>query len=199
MILQVTKEQAGFLTRKDPILGELIQKVGLFHMEAKDDIFISIVECIIGQMLSAKAAATIQGRFENVVGPVTPKNILATSDEAIRACGISFNKISYIKGLAKSVHEGTTSFDTYARLSDMDVITELRKIKGVGLWTAEMIAMFTLGRLDIFSYDDVALKNGIIKIHHLKSMTKKRFETYRKRYHPYASIAALYYYHANDH
>ena len=199
MILQVTDAQASFLTKKDPTLGELIQKVGLIHMEAKDDIFISIVECIIGQMLSAKAAATIQARFEKVVGPVTSSNILATSDESIRKCGISYSKISYIKGLAKSVHEGTLSFDTFSKLSDMDVITELRKIKGVGLWTAEMIAMFTLGRLDIFSYDDVALKNGIMKIHQLKSMTKKRFAAYRKRYYPYASVAALYYYHANDH
>ncbi|MCX5774951.1 MAG: DNA-3-methyladenine glycosylase 2 family protein [Firmicutes bacterium] len=199
MILQVTEAQASFLTKKDPVLGELIHKVGLIHMEGKDDIFVSIVECIIGQMLSAKAAATIQARFEKAVGPVTPANVLATSDDAIRKCGISYSKISYIKGLSKSVHEGTLSFDGYSALSDMDVLSELRKIKGVGLWTAEMIAMFTLGRLDIFSYDDVALKNGIIKVHHLKSMTKKRFAQYRKRYHPYASIAALYYYHANDH
>lgn len=73
------------------------------------------------------------------------------------------------------------------------------KIPGVGKWTAEMIAMFSLGRLNIFSYDDVALKNGILKIHcELKTLSKTRFEKLKKLYSPFCSVAALYYYHAND-
>ena len=74
----------------------------------------------------------------------------------------------------------------------------IENIKGVGRWTAEMVVEFTLGRLNIFSYYDVALKNGIMKAHSYKSLSKNRFEILRKKYSPYCSVASLYYYALND-
>ena len=83
-------------------------------------------------------------------------------------------------------------------LSDNEIINYLRQIKGVGLWTAEMISLFSLGKNNIFSYDDVALRNGIMKAKGFKTLSKKRFEMLRKKYSPYCSFASLYFYKVND-
>ena len=84
------------------------------------------------------------------------------------------------------------------KLNDFETIKCLRQIKGVGNWTAEMLALFALGKQNIFSFDDVALRNGIMKSKGFKTLSKKRFEALRKKYSPYCSFASLYFYRFND-
>ncbi len=198
MSLIVTPEIAAFLKKKSPSLGEIIDQVGLMQIKTSGRIFSDLVSCMIGQMISTKAASTIEGRFVDLVKEVTPENILKVEVDSIKACGMSLRKATYIRLLAQRVHEGELNFDAYPTLSDTDLFKALKAIDGIGQWTAEMIAMFTLAREDIFSYDDLALRNGIAKVHHLKKMDKTIFHRYQKKYHPYASYAALYYYHAYD-
>lgn len=120
-------------------------------------------------------------------------------DVEIRKCGISFSKINYIKGFARMVLNNQIDLNSIYQMLDEDVIKYLSKIKGFGRWTAEMIATFSLGRLNIFSFDDVALKAGIMKVHpEFKTLSKVRFERLRRLYSPYCTVAAIYYYHVND-
>ena len=150
-------------------------------------------------MLSNKVADIIQTRFEKLLGDVTPQNVLRIDDDEIRKCGISYSKINYIKGFARMVLNGEIDLASIYDMSDEEIIKYLTKIKGVGKWTAEMIATFSLGRLNIFSFDDVALRAGIMKVHtEFKSLSKTRFERLKKLYSPYCTVAAIYYYHVND-
>lgn len=187
-----------YLKSKDTVFEMLFNKYGYARLERNANIFESIVSNIIGQQLSNKVKQVIYNRFISLVKTVTPENILNTDKELIRQCGISYSKISYIKELSENVLSGKYDFNNLNKLNDEDLIKELCKIKGVGKWTAEMLALFSLGRENIISYDDVALRNGIIKAKGYKSLSKQRFEQLKKKYSPYCSIASLYFYAHND-
>lgn len=187
-----------YLKSKDTVFEMLFNKYGYARLERNANIFESIVSNIIGQQLSNKVKQVIYNRFISLVKTVTPENILNTDKELIRQCGISYSKISYIKELSENVLSGKYDFNNLNKLNDEDLIKELCKIKGVGKWTAEMLALFSLGRENIISYDDVALRNGIIKAKGYKSLSKQRFEQLKKKYSPYCSYASLYFYAHND-
>lgn len=179
-------------------MAELVGHFGHLKKGMNEDIFSALVTSIVGQMLSNKVAEIIVGRLVAILGGISPENILAKDTDTIKSCGISRRKAEYIMALAQEVSEGKYDFSILDDLTDEEVIRYLMKIKGVGRWTAEMIAEFTMGRLDIFSYDDVALQNGIRKAHGFKTLSKQRFEGLRKKYSPYCSVASLYYYALND-
>lgn len=163
-----------------------------------DNVYLAIISNIIGQQLSIKAKKSIYNRFVALLGDVNAENIICTPTEEIRKCGISYSKISYIKEFSNDFLNNKYDFETLNQFNDFELINYLKRIKGVGTWTAEMIALFTLGRENIFSFDDVALKNGIMKAKGYKTLSKKRFESLRKKYTPYCSYASLYFYKLND-
>lgn len=161
--------------------------------------FSFIIFHIIGQMLSNKAAQTIIKRFKALVGEITPSNILSKRDDDIRACGISCSKVDYMKNFSKLVLDDNIRLDELSELDDDEVISRLTSIKGIGRWTAEMISSFSLNRLNIFSYEDAALKSGIMKVHdEFKTLSRNRFNRLKKLYSPYCTVAAIYYYEIND-
>lgn len=192
------KNEMDYISLKDPVMSDLVEHFGHMDKGLTTDIFASLVLHIIGQMLSDKVSRAISSRLFDRIGTITPDNILILNEDDLRAMGISYKKAEYILQLAKDVKDKVLSFDNLSEMSDEEVIAYLVKIKGVGKWTAEMIAEFTLGRLNIFSYDDVALQNGIKKAHGFKTLSKQRFERMRKKYSPYCSVASLYYYALND-
>ena len=198
-MIEYTQEMMDYIKSKDSKLGVFMDKYGFIEIGIDGDVFSSIVSSIISQMLSNKVADIIQTRFEKLLGDVTPQNVLRIDDDEIRKCGISYSKINYIKGFARMVLNGEIDLASIYDMSDEEIIKYLTKIKGVGKWTAEMIATFSLGRLNIFSFDDVALRAGIMKVHtEFKSLSKTRFERLKKLYSPYCTVAAIYYYHVND-
>ena len=197
MIIYGEKE-INYISSKDEVMKDLVMKYGHLEKGQVTDVFESLVLHIIGQLLSNKVSKTIINRFIILVGNITPENVLSTSIDTIRECGISRRKAEYIYSLAKRVYIGDYRFDNLDQMSDEQVIKYLMTIDGVGIWTAEMVTEFTLGRLNIFSYSDVALKNGIVKAHGFKTLSKQRFERLKKKYSPYASVASLYYYAIND-
>lgn len=198
MELQVTKEIYQLLCERDEIFISLGQRFGLIHQQLDDDIFRSITYSIVGQMLSNKAAAVIWARICGQVQIIDPESFVKLGEEKLRSCGISKNKASYILAFSKSVLNKEINLDSIRNLETNEVITKLIKMKGVGQWTAEMIAMFTLGRPNVWSFGDVALKSGIMKAKNYKTLSKKRFDSLKKRYSPYCSYAALYFYRLND-
>lgn len=192
------EEESGYVAGKDPVMKELVERFGRLEISVSGDIFADLVSDIVGQMLSNKVAEVIVGRLRALSGGLTPEKLLAKTAEEIKNCGMSARKAEYILALSKNVKEGKYDFSRLDSMTDGEAIAYLMKIKGVGRWTAEMIAEFSLGRKDIFSYDDMALRNGIVKAHGFKTLSKKRFERLRKKYSPYASVASLYYYRLND-
>lgn len=198
MKLIVTDEIINYLIQKDAKFSILYNLYGKAKLEGPVNIFQSIVSSIIGQQLSIKAKRVIFDRFINTIKEFSPEAIIKTSDTDIRNCGISFAKIKYIKELSQKVINKEYDFENLETLNDEDLIEELRKINGVGIWTAEMLALFTFRRENIFSYSDVALRNGIMKAKGYKTLSQKRFNSLKKRYSPYCSYASLYFYAHND-
>jgi DNA-3-methyladenine glycosylase II len=199
MKLKTTNNIMNYLKNKDEEFSIFEKKYGLIEYDLYDDVFESVVLNIVGQMLSNKAASKIYERLVKICnGKITAENINKVDSEDMRKCGISYSKINYIKEFALRYSNNEYDFSNIIDMTDEEVIKKLREIKGVGLWTAEMLALFTLGRENIFSYDDVALRNGIMKAKGYKTLSKKRFEGLRKKYTPYCSFASLYFYRIND-
>lgn len=198
MRLNITKDSLDYLSRQDAVLGEIIQKYDILDLELRDDLFSSLVSTIIGQQLSNKAADTITARVRQAVGDFTAKNFVSADVSELRKCGVSNQKLSYIIDLADKILSEEIDLESFKCLDDDKLIASLQRIKGIGKWSAEMTALFSLGRMNIFCYEDVALRNAVIKFHNYKTLSPRRFEILRNKYKPYCSIASVYYYHAYD-
>ena len=159
----------------DPKLYEVSLQVQLNEQAKPEDYFVDLVDSIISQQLSGKAAATIFGRFKKLFsnGQITVSKLIKLDDEQIRQAGISYSKIKYIKGIAEEIKNKKLNLENLENLTDGEVIEELIKLKGVGVWTAEMFLMFTLQRDDIFSAGDLGLQNAMIKLYKLKDKPSK--------------------------
>lgn len=168
------KDALRHFKRVDPVIYKVALNLELKELNRPKDYFIDLVESIIGQQLSGKAASTIFNRFVKLFPKdrITADYLLKIPDEKIREAGISFGKIGYIKGIAKAVDDRTLNLNKLDNLSDEEAIEELIKLKGVGRWTAEMFLMFTLLRTDVFSAGDLGLQNAIIKHYKLKEKPK---------------------------
>lgn len=197
-MIQYNKTEMDYLSEKDEVMKQLIQRYGKLNAGHVTDVYTSLVFHIIGQMLSNKVADLLVSRFIDLVGEVAPKAVLSKNIDDIKAIGISSRKVEYILELSKDVQDGKYKFDKFPNMNDEEVITYLMQIRGVGRWTAEMITEFTLDRLNVFSYDDVTLQNGMKKAYGFKTLSRKRFEKYRKKFSPYCSVASLYFYALND-
>lgn len=138
--------------KADPELYKVALLVELDEPIKPEDYFIDLVDSIISQQLSGKAAATIFGRFKKLFPDelITTKQLIKLEDQKIRNAGISFSKIKYIKGIAQAILDKQLDLNKMEALTDGEVIEELIKLKGVGVWTAEMFLMFTLARADVF-------------------------------------------------
>ena len=187
-----TKEEIEYLKSKDKILGEAITIIGDIKREVNPDLFSSLINSIISQQISAKAANTVRNRFDDKFSPINLKKILETKEGEIQSLGMSMRKELYIKNIANQVHSKSLNLESLEKMSDEEVIKRLVQINGIGIWTAEMLMIFSMQRKNILSFGDLAILNGMKKLYHHKEITKKLFEKYKKRYSPYCSIASLY-------
>ena len=180
-----------YLKRKDKKLGEAIDHIGhIYRVDA--DIFQSVVHQIIGQQISNAALATVWGRFRNMVGEVTPQAVLKYQAEELKGLGMSFRKAEYIRNFAEKVCQGELDLEELCQMDDQKVIKTLSSLRGIGVWTAEMLLIFCMQRPDVLSYGDGAILKGMQILYHHRKMDKNLFEKYRKRYSPYGSVASLY-------
>lgn len=177
---------------KDPKLYAYAIRVGQITLEPSTDHFTHLCESIINQQLSEKAGDTIYRRFEKLLkGKITPEYIVRLSDDRLRSCGISLAKVRYIKGLAQSIINKDLSLSKLVSLPDEEVIVSLTKIKGIGLWTAEMFLMFALARPDVFSLGDSGLKRAIEKIYDMKNLKKEKMLNLTKKWAPFRTYACI--------
>ncbi|MBD8942564.1 MAG: DNA-3-methyladenine glycosylase 2 family protein [Clostridiales bacterium] len=185
-------EEIEYLKSKDKILGEVIEKIGHIERVTDTDLFSSVVHHIIGQQISTKAQETIWQRLKDELGEVNAENIYKTDISRLQSLGMSFRKAEYIKDFADKVHSGNFALQDISEMSDEEAIKALASLKGIGVWTAEMILLFCLQRPDIFSFDDLAIQRGLRMVYHHRKIDRKLFEKYRRRFSPYCSVASLY-------
>jgi len=188
----ITEDQRYFLAEKDEIFKKLINVIGKIDNNYIPDPFIALVNSVIYQALSFKACTIIWNRFCNLVGELTPSNLLKISDIEIRNCGISISKIKYIKNIAEAFIKGKIDLN-FDALSNKEIVKELTSIKGVGKWTAQMFLTFGLYRKDIISYSDLAIRRGIEWLYQMDhELTQIEFNELEKKFSPYNTIASLY-------
>ena len=191
-VFPYSEHETTHLTERDPALGGVIRQLGRIEREIEPDLVAALIRSIIAQQISAKAAATVCRRLREMLGGITPQQIAATPAEAIQACGMSMRKAEYIKGIANAALDGRLDARAVARLDDAGVIAALSGLDGVGVWTAEMMLIFSLCRPNVLSWGDFAIRNGIMKLYGLTTLDKKTFAALHARYAPYASVASLY-------
>lgn len=178
--------------RKDLVLRKIIKEYNIEELNGKTDLFQDLIESIINQQLSGKAATTIFNRFKLLFNnkSIEPKQVLKTSDKKIRKCGISYPKIKYIKGVCQAIVNKSLDIKKISSLTDEEVVIELTKLKGVGKWTAEMILIFSLRRPDVFSVGDLGLRNAVSLHYKIDRKNIKRIEEISKKWSPYRSYAS---------
>ena len=184
--------ECSYLRQKDKRLCAVIDRIGHIDRAVDTDLFSSVVHHIIGQQISTKAQATIWCRCQEALGEVNAETILAAGVPNLQSLGMTFRKAEYITDFAEKVHTGAFSLDAVAHMDDEDAIRALSSLKGIGVWTAEMILLFCLQRPDVFSYDDLAIQRGLRMIYHHREIDRRLFEKYRRRFSPYCSVASLY-------
>jgi 3-methyladenine DNA glycosylase/8-oxoguanine DNA glycosylase len=187
------------LRRVDPVLATVIERVGPCRLETRREgtHFDALVRSIVYQQLSGKAAGTILGRVREPYGnrSPTPSEILATSDEQLRAAGLSRQKLSYLKDLAAKVEGGVVPLaaDTIDHLPDDEIIERLVQVKGIGRWTVQMFLMFRLGRPDVLPELDLGIQNAIRRAYRLRKQPgPKDVKRIGKNWTPHASVASWY-------
>ncbi len=202
MSKKLTKTISDHFAVADPKILKVLTTVNLdewFEDRSSEDHFYNLTRNIIYQQLAGKAASTIFGRFEQLVGgKVKPKKIVQFEDQAFRDCGLSWAKAKYVKDLASKVISREVILENIDTLDDQSVITELTKVKGIGRWTAEMFLMFTLHRPNIFSYGDLGLKNGFAKLYGIKDPTVKDIEAVVDNWAPYKTYGSIALWHYLD-
>jgi DNA-3-methyladenine glycosylase II len=200
------------LKSADPKLGALIDRVGPFTLRLDNSIspFESLLESILYQQLHGKAAATIHRRVrEYFGGDPSPKLLLETPDEILRAAGVSGNKIKALKDLAARTIDGTVpSHSAILKMSDADIVERLTEVRGIGPWTVEMLLIFRLGRPDVLPVTDYGVRKGyaltfqrVPKSRPLKAEDLPKPDAlFRRgqRWRPYRSVASWYMWRACD-
>jgi DNA-3-methyladenine glycosylase II len=191
-IFEYGQKEIDYLKSKDKKLGAAIERIGLIKRRITPDPFTALVSSVVGQQISSKAAETVWNRLNNLLGSITPESIAQAELSGIQGCGMSVRKAEYIKGVAEAAISGEVDFDSLHTLTDEEIIKKLSSLHGVGVWTAEMLLIFSLCRPDVVSYRDLAICRGMMHLYGLKELPKDKFERYRKRYSPYGSVASLY-------
>ncbi len=192
MYFKYDEEHISHLKKKDKKLAAAIDYIGEIQREVNCDVFSSLIHSIIGQQISTIAQKTIWKRFCDKLGIVDAQNILSLSDEEMQALGISFRKVTYIKNLAQKVLDKEINIQAFESMEDKEIIEILSSLNGIGVWTAEMLLLFSMQRFNILSYGDYAIHKGLRMLYGHKKIDKEKFARFHKRYSPYASVASLY-------
>jgi 3-methyladenine DNA glycosylase/8-oxoguanine DNA glycosylase len=180
------------LRRKDKKLGRVIDSLGMLRAEMYPDLFTALVSSVVGQQISGKAAVTVWNRVVERFVEITPAILHQASLEDVQSCGMSFRKAEYVKGIAEACAIRGLDLEKLKMLPDEEVVEALVSLKGIGPWTAEMMLIFSLGRKDVVSWGDLAIRRGMMSLYGLGSLDRQQFDRYRSKYTPYGSVASLY-------
>jgi DNA-3-methyladenine glycosylase II len=188
----------SYLSAVDPVMADAIARVGPCTLAPNPNLFETLVDAIISQQISVKAADAIMARLRLAAlgassGLITPESLLPFDIDRLRAAGLSPQKARYIRDLTERVTVGQLQLDQLNELDDEVVINELIKVKGIGRWTAEMILIFSLGRPDVLPVDDLGLLEGVRGVYGLEVRpTPKEMRERGEIWRPYRTFATWY-------
>ena len=188
------------LKKSDPTLAAIIARVGPYRISYREPVFASLVRSIVFQQLNGKAASKIFQRLvEAAGGELTPEALAKMTDVQYRAAGISPQKLGYLRDLAQRTASGEIDFAKLPTLSDAEVIEHLTRVKGVGIWTAQMFLMFALRRANIMPTNDLGVLMAIRKHYRKRKLPKPQHVLkLAKNWEPYCSVACWYLWRSMD-
>ena len=187
------------LIKFDKKLGKIIKNYPNDFLFSKSDPFYTISRSIVGQQISVKAAQAVWDRLEKKIKKVSPDYIKNSHFMTLKSCGLSRQKITYLKSLSSAFIKKEIDPANWSNLSDEEIVNELIKVKGVGRWTAEMFLIFNLCRPDIFPVDDIGLIKGICNCYSLDyPISKDHAINLSQRWRPWRSVATWYFWRSLD-
>ncbi len=187
------------LIKKDKILGNIIKNYPDDFLYTRSNPFYTLARSIVGQQISVTAAQAVWNRFEKKVVSIKPHKVREMHYMSLKSCGLSKQKITYLKSLSNAFLEKKIHPRKWVTLENEDIINELVQIKGIGRWTAEMFLIFNLCRPDIFPVDDLGLIKGICNCYKLKyPITKDHALKISKKWQPWRSVATWYFWRSLD-
>ena len=164
------------LSKRDPILGRIIKKYKKGALSTRNNPFFSLCRTIVGQQISTKAADSIWYKFEKKCKKrIIPNTVLKLPSRTLKSAGLSGQKVRYLKNIAKSFKNKSFSVRELKKMNDQDAINYIIKLKGLGVWSAEMFLMFNLNRPNIFPVQDIGLLRAISKNYKTSYPPSKRF------------------------
>ena len=164
------------LSKRDPVLREVIKKYKKGFLTTRNNPFFSLCRTIVGQQISTKAADSIWHKFEKKCKKrVIPNTVLKLSSRTLKKAGLSRQKVSYLKNIAKSFRNKSFNVSELKKMNDKEAINYVTQLKGLGTWSAEMLLMFNLNRPDIFPIQDIGLLRAISKNYKTSYPPSKRF------------------------
>jgi DNA-3-methyladenine glycosylase II len=184
------------LARRDPVLKRLIASVGPCTLAPDPDVFPVLARSIVSQMISTQAARTSIARLEQALGPagLTPAGILGASEQALRGAGLSGAKARALADLAEKVRTGELPVKRFPELTDDEVVAHLVRVRGIGVWTAQMFLIFSLGRPDVLPVDDLGFRAGVQEQYELPELPgRTELRRLAEPWRPYRSIATWYF------
>ncbi len=190
------KEEIIKLLSRDPVLAAIIPEITLPEPQPRQDVFNALIRSIVSQQLSTKAAATIYQRFAALFegNEINPTRILSTDEQVLRSAGLSKQKSTYLKEVADFFSGEAENMD-WQQLSDEQIVKHLTRIKGVGVWTVQMILMFHMARPDVFPVDDLGIQQSMADLYGItaeKQALKKQMLRIADNWRPYRSYASRY-------
>lgn len=195
----IDSKEVQYLLQKDTILTPLFSLKDEIIVTIDDDYFVSLAGIIVAQQLSGKVARVIFNRLEKLCNDsITAEKISEFKDEDLRGIGISFQKIKYLRSLAECHLQKIIDFTNLNHLSDDEIINMLIKIKGIGVWSAQMFLIFSLGREDVFSVGDLGLRNAVKKVYNNPDLTEQEIIKISENWMPYRSVVSHYLWHHTD-
>lgn len=189
------------LQEADPVMAMLIEQAGPFELTLRGEPFAALARSILHQQLAGAAARAIERRFMALFGDryPTPEELATADPDALRAAGLSRQKLAALTDLAMKSLDGTAPLHDLHSLSDDEVIARVTQVRGVGQWTAEMLLMFSLGRPDVLPADDLGVRKGAMAAYELPALPDKAALTaIAERWRPYRSVACWYLWRALD-
>lgn len=188
------EEAVSHLRLADPIMAEIVERVGPCRMLRREPTFETLARSITFQQLSGKSASAIFGRLRKAVGRrFTANALLRLSEEQLRACGLSRQKIASLTDLAERVARREINFRKLAQLTDTEVIETLSQVRGVGVWTVQMFLIFALERPNVMPLGDLGIRAAVRKAYGLEALPKPlELAEIAQKWHPYCSVATWY-------
>ena len=190
---QTLNDAFKHLIKEEPLFKKVLEdknyKINLFN---KKKGFEGLISLIVEQQLSVASAKAIFNRIGKLIKPFTPRKFIEVKEEDLKKAGLSFQKISYCKGIANKIISGELNLKKLEQKSDSEAIEEMMKVKGIGEWTAKCYLLGCLKRIDVWPSSDLGLLVAVQKLKGMEERPKKlTIEEIAEPWSPYRSVAAL--------